>query len=147
LSFQPNKTYQFITRFRFDKDNLTAERMEFEARAVYDRWSVSALYGDYAAQPAIGFLNRRQGVLATGTYKLDSNWVLLGGARYDIQAGQFNQSRIGIGYVDDCLLLAVNYTTNYAYSGNPTNDHTVMLQLTLRTLGGTSVSQGVGGGL
>jgi len=51
------------------------------------------------------------------------------------------------GYVDDCLILAVNYITNYTYSGNPVNDHTVMLQMTLRTLGGTSVSQGVSGGL
>jgi LPS-assembly protein len=145
FAYQPNKTYQFISRFRFDKDNFTVERMEFEARANFDRWSVSALYGDYAAQPAIGFLDRRQGILATGSYKLDTNWVLLGGARYDLQANQFDQTRIGLGYVDDCLILAVNYLTNYAYSGNPVTDHTIMLQLSLRTLGGTSVNQGVGG--
>lgn len=145
FAYQPNKTYQFISRFRFDKDNYSVQRMEFEARANFDRWSVSALYGDYAAQPAIGFLNRRQGILTTGSYKLDTNWVLLGGARYDLQANQFDQTRIGLGYVDDCLILAVNYLTNYAYSGNPVTDHTVMLQLSLRTLGGTSVSQGVGG--
>ncbi len=147
FSYQPNKTYEFISRFRFAKDGFDVERMEFEARANFDRWSVSALYGDYAAQPEIGFLNRRQGVLATGSYKLDTNWVLLGGARYDLQAGQFDQTRIGLGYVDDCLILALNYITNYAYSGNPVTDHTVMLQLSLRTLGGTSVSQGVGSGL
>ena len=141
LSFQPNKTYQFITRFRFDKDNLNAERMEFEARANFDRWSVSALYGDYAAQPAIGFLNRRQGVLATGTYKLDTNWVLLGGARYNIEAGQFDQSRIGLGYVDDCLILALNYITEYNYNGSLTYNHAVMLQLSLRTIGGNTVTQ------
>jgi LPS-assembly protein len=35
--------------------------------------------------------------------------------------------------------------TSYTYSGNPSIDHTIMLQLSLRTLGGTSVSQGVGG--
>jgi LPS-assembly protein len=145
FSYQPNKTYQFISRFRFAKDGFDVERMEFEARANFDRWGVSALYGDYAAQPAIGFLNRRQGILATGTYKLDANWVLLGGARYDLQAGQFDQTRIGLGYVDDCLILALNYITNYAYSGNPVTDHQIMLQLSLRTLGGTSVSQGVGG--
>jgi LPS-assembly protein len=40
-------------------------------------------------------------------------------------------------------MLAVNYITNYTYSGNPGVDHTVMLQLSLRTLGGTSASQGV----
>jgi LPS-assembly protein len=145
FSYQPNKTYQFISRFRFDKDDYTVQRMEFEARANFDRWSVSALYGDYAAQPAIGFVDRRQGVLATGSYKLDTNWVLLGGARYDLQANQFDQTRIGLGYVDDCLILALNYITNYAYSGNPVTDHQIMLQLSLRTLGGTSVSQGVGG--
>jgi LPS-assembly protein len=145
FAYQPNRTYQFISRFRFDKDDFTVQRMEFEARATFDRWSVSALYGDYAAQPAIGFVDRRQGVLATGSYKLDTNWVLLGGARYDLQANQFDQTRIGLGYVDDCLILAVNYITNYAYSGNPVTDHQIMLQLSLRTLGGTSVSQGVGG--
>jgi LPS-assembly protein len=71
--------------------------------------------------------------------------MLLGGARYNIVADKFDQTRIGLGYVDDCLILAVNYITNYTYSGNPGVDHTIMLQLSLRTLGGTSVSQGVGG--
>jgi LPS-assembly protein len=149
LSYQPNSIYQFISRFRFAKDGFDIQRMELEARANFDRWSVSALYGDYATQPELGFLSRRQGLLTTGSLKLDSNWVLLGGARYDLQAGKFDQTRIGLGYVDDCLILALNYITNYTYSGNPVVDHTVMLQLSLRTLGGTSLSQGVGsvGGL
>ena len=66
-------------------------------------------------------------------------------ARYDINAGKFDQTRVGLGYVDDCLILALNYITNYVYSGNPTADHQIMLQLTLRTLGGAAVSQGVSG--
>ena len=106
----------------------------------------SALYGDYAAQPD----HRLRSTAARASwlparYKLDANWVLLGGARYDIEADKFDQTRIGLGYVDDCLILALNYITNYTYSGNPVTDHTIMLQLSLRTLGGTSVSQGVGG--
>lgn len=145
LAFEPNKTYQFISRFRFDKGDFNVQRMELEARANFDRWNVSALYGDYAAQPEIGFLDRRQGVLGTANYKIDANWVLLGGARYNLQADQFDQTRIGLGYVDDCLILAVNYITNYTFSGNPGTDHTIMFQMSLRTLGGTSVSQGVGG--
>ena len=39
----------------------------------------------------------------------------------------------------------MNYITSYTYSGNPGVDHTIMLQLSLRTLGESSVSQGVGG--
>ena len=55
------------------------------------------------------------------------------------------RTRIGLGYIDDCLILALNYITNYTYgSGVPALNHTIMLQLSLRTLGGTAVSQGVG---
>ena len=144
LSYQPNSTYMFTSRFRFDNDTFTVKRTELEARATFDRWTGSLLYGDYAAQPELGFLERRQGVLGSGQVKLDANWVLLGAARYDINAGKFDQTRIGVGYVDDCLILGLNYITNYTYSGNVAVNHTVMLQLSLRTLGGSSVNQGVG---
>lgn len=144
LAYQPNSVFSFTSRFRFDQDNFSMQRMELEAAASFDRWSGSVLYGDYAAQPLIGFLDRRQGILGSAQYKLDANWVLTGQALYDINDRKFAQTRLGIGYIDDCLILAVNYITNYTYSGNVTNNHTVMLQLSLRTLGGTSVSQGVG---
>jgi LPS-assembly protein len=143
LSYQPNNIYMFTSRFRLQNDNFTPQRIELEARANFDRWSGSILYGDYAAQPLIGILDRQQGILGTGQVKLDANWVLLGGARYDINAGKFDQTRVGLSYVDDCLILGLNYLTNYTYSGNVQANHTVMLQLSLRTLGGTSVSQGV----
>jgi LPS-assembly protein len=144
LSYQPNNIYMFTSRFRFDNDTFNPQRIELEARANFDRWSGSLLYGDYAAQPALGILERQQGILGTGQVKLDANWVLIGGARYDINAGKFDQTRVGVGYVDDCLILGLNYITNYTYSGNVQANHTVMLQISLRTLGGTSASQGVG---
>ena len=143
-SYQPNSTYKFTSRFRFDNDRFTVRRTELEASANFNRWNVSLLYGDYAAQPELGFLDRRQGILASGQIKLDANWVLLGAARYDLNAKEFDQTRIGVGYVDDCFILALNYLTNYTHSGNVTSNHAIMLQLSLRTLGGTSVSQNVG---
>ena len=145
FAYQPNSIYTFTSRFRFDNNDFTVRRFELEGTARFDRWTGTLLYGDYAAQPEIGFLDRRQGILGSGTFKLDANWVLLGAARYDINAGKFDQTRLGIGYVDDCLILALNYITNYTYSGNPVADHQIMLQLSLRTLGGTSVSQSVAG--
>jgi LPS-assembly protein len=145
VSYQPNRILTFTSRFRLDNEDLELKRTELETRARFDRWDVSLLYGSYAAQPELGFLDDRQGVLGSGSVKLDANWVLLGAARYDINAGKFDQTRLGVGYIDDCLILALNYITNYTYSGNPTADHQIMLQLSLRTLGGTSVSQGVSG--
>jgi LPS-assembly protein len=144
FSYQPNKTYTFTSRFRFDHDTFDVQRTELEASAAFDRWNASVLYGDYAAQPLIGFLDRRQGILGSASVKLDANWVLMGGARFDLNADKFDQTRIGLGYIDDCLILAANYITGYSYgSGSPVLNHTIMLQLSLRTLGGTSVSQNV----
>lgn len=94
------------------------------------------MYGDYAPQPEIGFLTARSELLVGASVKLTQNWVLLGSARYDLIAHEFDQTRLGLGYTDDCLLLAVNFITSYTYTGTtPTLNDSVMLQLSLRTLG------------
>ena len=145
LSFQPNKTYTFTSRFGFDQDTFAVKRTELQATAHFNRWNVSMLYGDYAAQPELGYLDRRQGLLGSASVKIDANWVLRGSALYDIKNSKFSQNMIGIGYIDDCLILGLNYMTSYSYgTGTPTLNHTVMLQLSLRTLGGTAVAQSVG---
>jgi LPS-assembly protein len=146
FSYQPNSTYKFTSRFRFDKDTFTAKRTELEANARFDRWNVSLLYGDYVAQPELGFLDRRQGILGSAMVKLDANWALFGAARYDLNAQKFDQNRLALAYIDDCLLLSLNYITNYTYgTSTPTLTHTLMLQMTLRTLGDIAASQSVGG--
>jgi LPS-assembly protein len=149
LSFQPDRTYTFTTRYRFDESSFAVRRFEAESRANYDRWIVSLLYGNYAAQPQLGFLTKREGILSTASYKITANWMASAAIRYDLDAHQVDQTVFGVGYIDDCFILALNYITSYAYSGNPTTDHRLMLQMSLRTLGTTAVSQTVGsvGGL
>jgi LPS-assembly protein len=143
ISYQPNRTLTLTSRARFDENTLHTERLEFEGRANFERWSVGLLYGKYAAQPNLG-LPQREGLLSTASLKLAANWVVSGGLRYDLDAKRYNQTMIGAGYVDDCFMVAMNYITDYSYSGNPKVDHRIMLQIGLRTLGGTSVSQHLG---
>lgn len=146
VSYSPNSTYKFTTRARFNEATFNVERFEAEASASFNRWSVSMIYGNYAEQPDLGFLTRRQGILGTGTLKLASNWVVSGGARWDLEANKINQYIVGAGYVDDCFVLAVNYVTGYSYTNygtTPTLNHSVMLQLGLRTIGMTSMQQSV----
>ncbi len=149
VSFQPDRTYTFTTRYRFDETSLAVRRFEAEGRANLDRMIFSVLYGHYAAQPQIGFLTSRQGILSSLSYKVATNWVATTAIRYDLDANQIQQYQVGVGYIDDCFILALNYITDYGYSGNPVTDHRIMLQLGLRTLGTTGVSQTVGstGGL
>ena len=70
-SYQPDRIYSFTTRFRFDQDNFEVRQFETEARASFDRWSVSVLYGKYDAQPRLGFLTRREGILGSGLAQAD----------------------------------------------------------------------------
>ena len=143
LSYSPNRTYTFSTRARFDQASGAVQRFEAEGRANFDRWSVSLLYGDYSAQPDIGYLTRREGILVSGSVKVASNWVATGAARWDLVANQINQYVVGAGYVDDCFVLAANYVTSFSYATTtspPILGHAFMLQLGLRTIANTNAT-------
>jgi len=144
IAYQPNRIYSFIARARLDEATGTIRRFEMEGRANFDRFQVSMLYGNYDAQPELGFLNRREGIVGTGSFKVATNWMLSGALRYDLTNHKVNQYIVGAGYVDDCFIMAVNYITDYAYTSasytTPVTDHRIMLQIGLRTIGGTSFS-------
>ena len=141
LQYQPNHIYQFTSRFRFDENDFTLKRLEVEGTANFDRWRFTTLYGDYAAQPELGFLTRRQGILGITSYKVNPNWAVSTALRYDIEAGKFDQTRVSLGYIDDCYMLSLVYVGDFQNNGNFFANNTVMLQMSLRTLGGTNGSQ------
>ena len=138
VNFSPNRIYTFSVRGRFDEATLDVKRFEAEGRVNFDRWSASMIYGNYAPQPDLGLLLRREGILGTGTVKLAANWVVSGGARWDLQAEKINQYTLGAGYVDDCFVVGLNYIKTYSYTSSVTTpqlSHAVMFQIGLRTIG------------
>ena len=163
VTYQPNSIYSFAARGRFssggydaglgkDVAEFTPERLEFETRANFDRWTLQLLYGDYAPQPEIGFLFRREEIMSGASFKITPNWLLLGSIRYDLAVHEFDQTRVGIAYVDDCFMLSLNYLTYYTYTGvagssflgssstnagvgTPYLNNTFVFSFSLRTLG------------
>lgn len=148
VNYSPNRTYTFSTRARFDEATMNVSRFEAEGRASFDRWSVSLMYGNYAPQPDLGYLTRREGLLGSGSIKLASNWVVSGAARWDLEANKIDTYSVGFGYVDDCFVLALNYVTSYTYAVNqatpPVLSNSVMFSLGLRTLGSSTGGSGSG---
>jgi LPS-assembly protein len=143
VSYSPNRTYTFSVRSRMDEGTLNINRFEAQGSASFDRWSVSLMYGNYAPQPNLGYLTRREGLLGSASIKLATNWVVSGSARWDLEANKLNQYIIGAGYVDDCFVLAANYVTSYSYSAGttpPVLSHAFMFQIGLRTIANTSTS-------
>jgi LPS-assembly protein len=149
VDYSPNRTYTFSVRTRLDEQTTNVQRFEAEAKANFDRWSVAITYGNYAAQPDLGYLTRREGILGSGSVKVAANWVVSGAARWDLEANKLNQYVIGAGYVDDCFVLAANYVTSYTYVAGsaPILGHAYMFQIGLRTLATstTAASPGSGG--
>jgi LPS-assembly protein len=148
VNYSPNRTYTFSMRSRLDEQTWNIQRFEAEAKANFDRWSVSLTYGNYAAQPDIGNLVRREGLLGSSSVKVAANWVVTGAARWDLEANKLNQYVVGAGYVDDCFVLAANYVTSYSYATPttpPVLGHAYMLQIGLRTLATTTGGAGGGG--
>ena len=149
VSYSPNRTYTFSVRSRMDEQTWNIQRFEAEAKANFDRWSIGVIYGNYAPQPQLGYLSRREGLLANGSVKIAANWVATGAARWDLVNNNINQYVVGAGYVDDCFVLAANYVTSYNYSAGttpPVLGHAYMLQIGLRTLA-NSTSSGAGAGI
>jgi LPS-assembly protein len=150
VNYSPNRTYTFSVRSRMDEATLNINRFEAEGRAAFDRWSVSMMYGNYAAQPELGYLTRREGLLGSASLKVAANWVVTGAARWDLEANKVNQYVVGAGYVDDCFVLAANYITSFNYSAGttpPVLSHAFMLQIGLRTLANSAASASGTGGL
>ncbi|WP_409334500.1 LPS-assembly protein LptD [Bradyrhizobium jicamae] len=148
LAYSPNRTYTFSVRARMDEATWNVNRFEAQGTANFDRWSVSLMYGDYAAQPQLGYLTRREGILTSGSVKVATNWVVQGAARWDLVANKINQYVIGAGYVDDCFVLAANYVTSYTYQAGttpPVLSHAFMFQIGLRTIAQTSASSSSAG--
>jgi LPS-assembly protein len=149
VNYSPNRTYTFSVRTRLDEATLNVNRFEAEGRASFDRWSVNMMYGNYAQQPELGYLTRREGILGGASVKVAANWVVSGSARWDLEANKVNQYIVGAGYVDDCFVLAANYVTSYSYAAGttpPVLSHAFMLQIGLRTLANTAAS-GSGAGI
>ena len=146
ISFQPNKTYMFTSRFRFDHDNFAVQRTELEASANFDRWNRRSCTATTQHSPCSASSIAVRASSAPARVSLSANWVLLGAARYDLRADKFNQTQIGVGYIDDCLILAaeLHYQLQLRHR-RPSLNHTIMFQISLRTIGGITVSQGVSG--
>ncbi len=165
-AFVPNSNFSFITKGRFNSVDFTPEALDFIAGYKFFGLSGSAQYSRYAAQPLIGFPNRREGVLLNARYDFFDHYFVNGSATVDLNPYQYDLTTrlydlklghpslavlgAGVGYQDDCTTLSVSYSRSYTNSytttvGTQSVDQTVLVSLTLRTLADIKLNQNLGG--
>lgn len=145
MTFKPNSTFTFNSRFRFDEATFSTKRLELESRVNFERWSASVTYGQYDAQPSAGLLLPREGILPSATFKITPNWTVNASALYSLDTGRLNTASFGVGYIDECIAINAIYQENYGYRGDIVPNRVFLLSVSLRTLGSTSLTQTAGG--
>ena len=136
FSLQTNRNLLFVNRYRLDKDTLSVRRFELEASAAFGPVALSTIYARYDAQPLLGYLTQRAGILQSASVRVNRNWTVSGSVRYDFTREAIDLALLSVSYVDDCFAIAVQYFVDKVLSGNATTDHRFLLRLNLRTLGG-----------
>jgi LPS-assembly protein len=149
----------FTSKQQFDSTTFGLVRLDAIASMNFKGLSTSVDYARYDAQPELGWLYKREGVVTTATYKFFDHWnvngsIILDMSRYLYDLPGQHTPRLdptnfgfGIGYEDECTTLKINYTSTLSdpiASTPSTRDQTVLVQLTLRTLGDIKASTDVG---
>ncbi len=162
IGFAPNPFLSIMAKGRFDPVDYSVRRFDVAASArVSAKVEGSLQYARYEAQPLIGYDKRREGVSTALKYKFHPNYYAAGNVIFDLsrhlyntnssvggRAGLFSMAGMGagVGYMDDCTTIAVNYASIYQDkgTGSAVRNQTVLVQLQLRTLGDTRVTQSLG---
>ena len=161
LAYTANANLSFIARGRFDQESFATKSIDLITNLKLGPVTGSVQYSRYAAQDLIGYPYRREGVLLNWRYDFLDHYFAKGTATIDLNPYKFDAATglydiklkgvglsvlgAGVGFENDCASIALNYTRSYTDSfGVQGVDQTVLLQLTLRTLGQEKISTGLG---
>ena len=155
----PDSNFSLIAKGRFDPTNYALRRLDLSANATWQGFNTTIQYARYAAQPALGFNTRREGLSALAKYKFLDHYFVQGNVVVDLSRylnnvpGGINAKRfsvaalgLGLGYEDECTTFSVKYTSTYLDLANNsrTRNQSVVFELKLRTLGDAKVRSNLG---
>jgi len=165
IQIRPNQMFSAAARARFDENDLKMKRLEVESTVNLPLGSVTAIYGNYAAQPELGWDRRREGLMTVARVNVSTNWHVSGNVLFDLDRYLTDRAiananpaaplpyknspfrlasfGAGFGYMDECTLLTFNYSRSISESvgARDKNVQLFMLRLELKHLGEINYSQ------
>ncbi len=113
-------------RFQLDEHNLSPQRHELQADAIFGPFNTNARYTFSRGVQGTGFTQSREQLSYGAGYQLNDNWKLSGGVLYDLsdQSSGLRSARAGLLYSDDCFnfnLLGTRRITNRATGESETS--------------------------
>jgi len=122
-------------RVDIDRGNGTVRRHEVYVTGSYGRSSLQVSYVQLPASvTALGLPSREQ-INAQADMNLLDNWQVFVAGQRDLQANQFLNTEVGLGYEDECLAISLAYRRKYTEDlilGVPPST-SVILRFSLKT--------------
>ena len=165
VAVAPTTNFSITAKGRFDSRTFDPKAIDLIGTAKFFGTTTNVQYSNYAAQPDIGYVHDRSGILLSERFDFLDHYYVNGSAtlelnpyeydistaQYDLKTGhpQFAVLGAGFGYQDDCTTVSLSYSRSYTDSiaGNSSNQNvnqTVLLSLTLRTLADFKLNQSLG---
>ena len=145
-----SSNFSLTSKQQFDSSTFALARLDVIANAEFGGFKASVDYGRYAAQPLLGWIYNREGLLTNASYKVASAWTVDGSVLFDMSRHYYDLQgqttpvffapnySFGLSYGDTCTTVKLRYSSTLSdpIATTPAvRDQTVLLQITLRTLG------------
>ena len=155
-----NSWLSFSSKQQFDSTTFGLTRLDAIASLNFKGLTTSVDYARYDAQPDLGWFYNREGLITSATYRFMDHWDVHGSLILDMSRHLYDLPGehtpvldpttygLGFGYTDECTTLKVDYSSTYnqPVALTPaTRDQTILVQLTLRTLGEIKGSTSIAG--
>lgn len=155
-----DSAFSFTSKQQFDSTTFALTRLDAISSFNFKGLSASVDYARYDAQPELGWLYKREGLITSASYKFLDHWDVHGMMVVDMSRHLYDLPGehtpyfdpttygVGFGYSDECTTLKVDFSSTYSQpvALTPvTRDETVLVQLTLRTLGEVKAATDVTG--
>jgi LPS-assembly protein len=155
----------FTSKQQLDSSDYALARLDGIVSANIGGVTASVDYGRYAAQPLLGWPQKRQGVLTNLKFKINDRLTVDGGVVLDLSRNLFDlpgqteplfypsNINLGISYEDTCTTFRVAFSSVITdpVSATPgvavapaARDTSLLFELTLRTLGEIKSGTGLG---
>jgi len=129
--------FSLIAEGRFDESTFELQRSDVGTSFSNSRFRTSIAHTTVKPQPGYGSTTDRNEISGSASIKFAEYWRAFGSVKYDIENSLLYNSRIGMGYHDECF--DISFTYSQTRDSNQAIDQSFGLSISLRTLGDIGV--------
>ncbi len=135
----PQEDIDVSYRFRFNKDDLTAERHELDLSIGPPALDLDLSYVFLADDLATDEFDTREELAFRLSSQLNENWSIRGAHRRDLQDNNALSTGIGLTYQDECFFITVEGKRTFYEDREIDQEDSVMVKLVFKNLGEVGV--------